>query len=69
MTSERIAKPIQILMVEDNPDDIELTMEALKDAKVGNILKVVKDGEEALAICAGRVPIRDRCVQILFSSI
>jgi len=53
MTSERIGRPIQILMVEDNRDDIELTMEALKDAKVGNILKVVKDGEEALAYLRG----------------
>jgi chemotaxis family two-component system response regulator Rcp1 len=42
--------------VEDNPDDIELAMEALKDAKVGNILKVVRDGEEALAYlrCEGQ---------------
>jgi chemotaxis family two-component system response regulator Rcp1 len=56
MTSEKIGKPIQILMVEDNPDDIELAMEALKDAKVGNILKVVRDGEEALAYlrCEGQ---------------
>jgi len=53
MTSERIGRPIQILMVEDNPDDMELTMEALKDAKVGNILKIVKDGEEALAYLRG----------------
>ncbi len=53
MTSERFSRPIQILMVEDNPDDIELTMEALKDAKVGNILNVVKDGEEALAYLRG----------------
>jgi len=53
MTSERIGRPIQILMVEDNPDDIDLTMEALKDAKVRNILKVVKDGEEALAYLHG----------------
>jgi len=54
MTPEKVGRAIQILMVEDNPDDIELTMEALKDAKVGNILKVVKDGEEALAYLRGQ---------------
>jgi chemotaxis family two-component system response regulator Rcp1 len=43
-------------MVEDNPDDIELAVEALKDAKVGNNLSVVTDGEEAIAYlrCEGR---------------
>jgi CheY-like chemotaxis protein len=43
-------------MVEDNPDDIELTVEALKDARVGNFLSVVKDGEEAIAYlrCQGK---------------
>ncbi len=56
MTPERVGRPIHILMVEDNPDDIELAMEALKDAKVGNLLKVVKDGEEALAYLRGEGP-------------
>ena len=48
-------RPIQILMVEDNLDDIDLIMEALKDGKVNNILSPVKDGEEAIAYlrCAG----------------
>jgi chemotaxis family two-component system response regulator Rcp1 len=47
---------IQILMVEDNPDDIELTVEALKDARVPNRLTVVQDGEEALSYlrCRGK---------------
>jgi CheY-like chemotaxis protein len=49
MNPERVGKPVQILMVEDNPDDIELTIEALKDGKVGNILEVVRDGVEAMA--------------------
>ena len=58
MNSSRVGRPIQILMVEDNPDDIELTVEALKDARVGNILSVVKDGEEALSYlrCQGKYP-------------
>ncbi|CAI4030758.1 Response regulator Rcp1 [Nitrospira tepida] len=41
--------PIEILLVEDNPGDVRLTMEALKEAKVINNLTVLKDGAEALA--------------------
>lgn len=37
-----------ILLVEDNPDDAELTMLALKQNSVGNAVKWVKDGAEAL---------------------
>lgn len=45
---ERI-KPVEILLVEDNPGDIRLTMEALKEHKVLNKLSVVNDGVEAIA--------------------
>lgn len=41
--------PIEILMVEDNPGDVRLTVEALKETKVRNNLNVVRDGAEALA--------------------
>ena len=41
--------PIRILLVEDNPGDVRLTIEALKDGKVENPLETVKDGVEALA--------------------
>ena len=40
---------IDILLVEDNPGDVRLTQEALKEAKVGNQLHVVEDGVEAMA--------------------
>lgn len=40
---------IQILLVEDNPGDVRLTVEALRDAKVANELHVVGNGEEAIA--------------------
>ncbi|BDV42041.1 two-component system response regulator [Geotalea uraniireducens] len=40
--------PIEILLVEDNPGDIRLTVEVLKDAKVCNCLSVATDGIEAL---------------------
>lgn len=39
---------IQILLVEDNPGDVRLTVEALRGAKVANELHVVKDGESAI---------------------
>ncbi len=42
-------KPVEILLVEDNPGDVRLTREALKEAKVINHLTVLKDGVEALA--------------------
>jgi CheY-like chemotaxis protein len=41
--------PIEILLVEDNPGDVRLTVESLKEAKVTNHLSVVGDGVEALA--------------------
>lgn len=42
-------RPIEILLVEDSPADVRLTIEALRDAKVRNNLHVVSDGVEALA--------------------
>lgn len=39
---------VEILLVEDNPTDAELTMEALREAKLVNHLVWVKDGAEAL---------------------
>ncbi|OFW48580.1 MAG: response regulator [Actinobacteria bacterium RBG_13_35_12] len=42
-------KPIEILLVEDNPGDIRLTQEALKDAKIINNVNLAKDGVEAIS--------------------
>ena len=41
-------RPIDILLVEDNPGDVRLTKEALRDAKVLNEIYVAKDDVEAL---------------------
>jgi len=56
VTSEetRQGKPIEILLVEDNPGDVRLTQEALKDAKVLNKLHVVNDGIDAMAFLRQR---------------
>jgi len=45
---ERAAPPVEILLVEDNPGDVRLTQEALKEGKVYNNLHWAKDGVEAL---------------------
>lgn len=49
MSSQPIGHPIEILLVEDNPGDVRLTIEALKDGKMRNNMHVVGDGVEALA--------------------
>lgn len=41
--------PIDILLVEDNPGDVRLTQEVLKDSKVRNNLIIANNGDEALA--------------------
>jgi CheY-like chemotaxis protein len=47
-TSTPDAPLIRILLVEDSMADIELTLEALEDAKFANTVEVVRDGAEAL---------------------
>jgi two-component system, chemotaxis family, response regulator Rcp1 len=42
-------RPIDILLVEDNPGDVRLTIEALRESKVRNHLHVATDGVEAMA--------------------
>jgi two-component system, chemotaxis family, response regulator Rcp1 len=41
-------RPIEILLVEDNPGDVRLTIEGLNEGKVHNNLHVARDGVEAL---------------------
>ena len=48
--------PIDILLVEDNPADIELTRIAFKEARVANVLHVAEDGQEALDYVFKRPP-------------
>lgn len=49
MTHGVTGRPIEILLVEDNPGDVRLTQEILKEGKVNNNLSVASDGIEALA--------------------
>jgi CheY-like chemotaxis protein len=52
-------EPIDILLVEDSPADVDLTREALEDAKVHNNLFVVSDGVEALSFLRQEGPFAD----------
>ena len=45
---ERMA-PIDILLVEDHPGDVDLMIEALEEARIANCLHIVNDGEAALS--------------------
>jgi CheY-like chemotaxis protein len=45
----QIGRAINILLVEDNPGDARLTIEAFRDAKVQNDIQVVPDGVEAMS--------------------
>jgi len=48
MISKPNGRLVEILLVEDNPGDVRLTVEALKEGKVRNNLNVVGDGVDAL---------------------
>jgi chemotaxis family two-component system response regulator Rcp1 len=48
MNTEQLNRSVEILLVEDNPGDVRLTLEALKEGKMHNNLSVVEDGAEAL---------------------
>lgn len=49
MNSQVAERPMEILLVDDNPGDVRLTAEALKDGEVENRLHTAKDGMEAIA--------------------
>ena len=49
MSAAELGRPVEILLVEDNPGDIRLTRETLKDSKLLNRMSVAVDGVEAMA--------------------
>lgn len=51
-----------ILLVEDNPDDLELALHALRSNKLANKIEVARDGEEALDFfhCRGKFAARSQ---------
>ncbi|MBP8952196.1 MAG: response regulator [Armatimonadetes bacterium] len=54
-------KMLDILLVEDNPGDVRLTKEALREAKLLNEVHAVDDGERALAFLRHQPPYEESC--------
>jgi two-component system response regulator len=54
---------VEILLIEDNPADVEMTLNALKSRNLGNKVKVLTDGEEAIDylfnVCA--ISVQEEC--------
>jgi len=50
LTVKSAIKPIEILLVEDDPDWAQMTMNTLHKGRVSNRVRWVEDGEEALAV-------------------
>jgi two-component system, chemotaxis family, response regulator Rcp1 len=53
------ARAVQILLIEDSPSDTQLTVEALREAKVGNHLSTVEDGLQAMRFLRREGPYKD----------
>lgn len=49
METRAMGRPVEFLLAEDNPGDVRLTKEALRESKISNNLNVVPDGVEAMA--------------------
>ena len=62
MIDNKMSQNVEILLVEDNPGDIRLIVEVLKEGKINNNLSVVEDGEEALAYLRREGSYRDAIV-------
>jgi len=60
--SSALLEQVEILLVEDNPEDAEMTMRALRKRNLANHVHWVKDGEEALdyLFCTGPYAGRDQ---------
>ena len=59
MTNSAHGEPIEILLVEDNPDDADLTIDALRDGRVRNRITHLEDGVEAMAFLRREGPYAD----------
>lgn len=53
---QKLSRPVDILLVEDNPGDVRLTQEAFRESRMPVKLSVVMDGEDALNYLYRRPP-------------
>ena len=58
-TTDRESRQIEILLIEDNPGDARLTQEAMRAAKMTNVLHVVEDGVQAMEFLRQRSRFKD----------
>ena len=56
---QKLSRPVDILLVEDNPGDVRLTQEAFRESRMPVKLSVVMDGEDALNYLYRRPPYED----------
>jgi two-component system, chemotaxis family, response regulator Rcp1 len=59
VTPALLADSIEVLLVEDNPGDVRLTREALRESRVRNRISVARDGIEALEMLRAEGPHED----------
>lgn len=52
-------RPVEILLVEDNEDDIVIIRESLEESRLLNLVRVVRDGIEAMAYLRREAPFQD----------
>jgi two-component system response regulator len=55
-----MSNEVEILLVDDSPEDVELTIRALRRSKIANEIQVAEDGAEALDFLFCRGPYKDR---------
>lgn len=58
--TEEAQKTFNILLVEDNPGDVRLTQEALKESDIPTNVDVAVDGEEAIEYLIQRAPVNEK---------
>ena len=58
-TTDKESRQIEILLIEDNPGDARLTQEAMRAAKMTNVLHVVEDGVQAMEFLRRRSRFKD----------
>lgn len=54
-----LGRPIEILLVEDNPEDAALTIETLQEGRIRNNIRLVEDGVEAMQYLLRHAPYHD----------
>ena len=58
--TDLLTRPVDILLVEDNPLEVEMTLRPLHELDPANQIEVARDGEEALDFLLGRGVFRQR---------